>query len=120
MQFGNYIAIGSDSLIVNWGILSIGPQFLGSNKITINTGSHHPKDLTPLKTKIEFEPRVFAGTNSLFCGNVKIGTDAVIGAGAVVTKDIPSGAIVVGNPCRIIRRQKRNNINSVWKWWHHP
>lgn len=119
MQMSESFAIGSNCLIVNWGTIAFGKEFLGSNNISINTGGHNPEDLKPFRTKIIIGSRVFAGTNSIFTGNVKIGSDAVIGAGAVVTKDIPSGAIVVGNPCRIIRRQKRNNINSVWKWWHH-
>ena len=34
---------------------------------------------------------------------VKIGADSVIGAGAVVTKDIPAGVVAVGNPCRVLR-----------------
>jgi galactoside O-acetyltransferase len=34
---------------------------------------------------------------------VTIGDDTVIGAGSVVTKDIPSGVVAVGNPCRVVR-----------------
>ncbi|MBK7921867.1 MAG: hypothetical protein IPJ92_08285 [Veillonella sp.] len=36
-------------------------------------------------------------------GGVKIGDDSIIGAGSVVIHDIPSGVIVAGNPCRVIR-----------------
>ena len=35
---------------------------------------------------------------------VKIGNNSIIGAGSVVTKDIPEGVIAVGNPCRILRK----------------
>lgn len=35
---------------------------------------------------------------------VTIGDDTVIGAGSVVTKDIPAGVIAVGNPCRVMRK----------------
>ena len=35
---------------------------------------------------------------------VTIGDDTVIGAGSVVTKDIPSGVVAVGNPCRVLRK----------------
>lgn len=35
---------------------------------------------------------------------VSIGDDTIIGAGSIVTKDIPSGVIAVGNPCKVIRK----------------
>ena len=38
---------------------------------------------------------------------VTIGDNAVIGAGSVITKDVPANAIAVGNPCRIIKKQMR-------------
>ena len=41
---------------------------------------------------------------ALVLGNIRIGNNAVIGAGAVVTKDVPDNCVVVGNPARIIRR----------------
>lgn len=37
-------------------------------------------------------------------GNIRVGNNVVIGAGAVVTKNVPDNCIVVGNPARIIRR----------------
>lgn len=43
------------------------------------------------------------GTNAIVIGGVHIGDNAIIGAGAVITKDVPRGAVVVGNPQRIIR-----------------
>ena len=42
-------------------------------------------------------------SNVVVCGGVTIGEGSVIGAGSVVTKDIPPGSLAVGNPCRVIR-----------------
>lgn len=42
--------------------------------------------------------------NSIIIGNICVGNNVVIGAGAVVTKDLPDNCVVVGNPARIIRR----------------
>lgn len=39
----------------------------------------------------------------MICGGVTIGKGSVIGAGSVVNKDIPSGVLAAGSPCRIIR-----------------
>lgn len=46
---------------------------------------------------------VNVGANSVILGDIIIGRNAVIGAGAVVIKDVPAGAVVGGNPARIIR-----------------
>jgi len=43
------------------------------------------------------------GSNVVILGGIKIGTGAVIGAGSVVVKDVPAGAVVVGNPARVLR-----------------
>ena len=43
------------------------------------------------------------GSNAVIIGAIKVGDNAVIGAGSVVVKDVPPGAVVVGNPARVIR-----------------
>ena len=50
---------------------------------------------------------VVIATNAIVIGGIEIGDNAIIGAGAVITKDVPANAIVVGNPQRII------NCNSI-------
>ena len=47
--------------------------------------------------------RCFVGSNSIIMCGVKIGDEVIIGSGTIVTKDIPSNCIVVGNPGRIIK-----------------
>lgn len=51
---------------------------------------------------IEILDNCFIGSFSVILGNVRIGPNAIVAAGAVVTKDVPEGAIVAGNPARII------------------
>ena len=43
------------------------------------------------------------GGNAVILPGVTIGSDTVIGAGSVVTRDIPAGVLAVGNPCRVLR-----------------
>ena len=43
------------------------------------------------------------GANSVLLGSITIGDDVIIGAGSVVTKSVPAGAVVVGNPARIVK-----------------
>lgn len=53
---------------------------------------------------IEIGDDVWIGGNVTVCPGVKIGNRAVIAAGAVVTKDVPEGCLVGGNPARIIKK----------------
>ena len=48
--------------------------------------------------------RASVGTGSVILGGVRIGEGAIVGAGSVVTKDVPPATIVAGNPARILRR----------------
>lgn len=53
--------------------------------------------------------RVSIGTSATILGGISIGDNAIIGAGSVVTKDVPKNAIVAGNPARIKRYIKEEN-----------
>ena len=61
-----------------------------------------------IKSDTKIGKRCFIGTNAIIMPGVNIGDSVIVGSGAVVTKDIPSGCIVAGNPSRIIR----NNIKT--------
>ena len=47
---------------------------------------------------------MWIGGNTTICPGVHIGSNTVIGAGSVVTKDIPDWVVAAGNPCRVIRK----------------
>ncbi|KRN50435.1 hypothetical protein IV49_GL002083 [Kandleria vitulina DSM 20405] len=66
------------------------------------------------------ENDVWIGCNSIILNGVRIGTGAIIGAGTIITKDVPPYAIVVGNPGKIIKyRFDKNRIQEILdsKWW---
>ena len=46
---------------------------------------------------------VWVGGGAILCPGVRVGARSVIGAGSVVTRDIPDGVLAVGNPCRVVR-----------------
>ncbi len=52
---------------------------------------------------VEIGSDVWIGGGAIICPGVKIGSRSVIGAGSVVTKDIPEDVFAAGNPCKIIR-----------------
>ncbi|HOI26689.1 MAG TPA: sugar O-acetyltransferase [Paludibacteraceae bacterium] len=82
--------------------------FIGPNCIFSTSG--HPIDSARRNQGIEYAYPITVGNDVWFGANVtvlpgvSIGDNVVIGAGSVVTKDIPSGVIAVGNPCRILRK----------------
>jgi len=61
---------------------------------------------------IEIGSDVWVGGGALILAGVRIGSRAVIGAGSVVTRDIPEGAFGAGNPCRVIRKSADSDRSS--------
>lgn len=112
---GNGIEIGDNSGIgVNCSIR--GPLLMGDNimmgpEVIIMTSSHNFEDLSipmnqqgaPPKQKVTIYSDVWIGTRVIIMPGVTIGRGAIIGAGAVVTKDVPEFAIVGGVPAKFIR-----------------
>ncbi|QEH37917.1 Maltose O-acetyltransferase [Aquisphaera giovannonii] len=52
---------------------------------------------------VEIGSDVWVGGGAIICPGVRIGDRSIIGAGSVVTRDIPEGVLAVGNPCRVVR-----------------
>lgn len=86
------------------------------NEVHITRGctflTHHLDTKNPDKTDIHWQenkitimPRAFIGTNTIVCSNVTIGEGAIVGAGSVVTKDIPPFEIWGGNPAHFIKKR---------------
>ena len=53
--------------------------------------------------KLRKMKNVWIGAGSVLLPGVSIGDNSVIGAGSIVTKDIPANVVAVGNPCRVLR-----------------
>lgn len=79
----------------------------GVQLITINhnysDASIPIKNQGEMKGKIEIKDDVWLGTNVIVLPNIKIGKGSIVGAGSIVTKDVPEFTIVAGNPARIIK-----------------
>lgn len=82
---------------------SIGEDVTISQGVTIGEGgSQNDKDDDDIPT---IGDHVLIATNALVLGRVSIGNNAVVGAGAVVTKDVDSGTVVVGNPAHPLKKE---------------
>lgn len=53
------------------------------------------------------------GANAVIIEGVRIGTGAVVGAGAIVLEDVPAGAVVTGNPARIIKNVDEKTLGKT-------
>lgn len=61
--------------------------------------------------------RCFVGAHSILMPGVSIGDGSIVGAGSVVTRDVPPGSVVVGNPARIVRSGIRTyRFGCLWDW----
>lgn len=100
VKIGNNVKIGSDCLIVDSDchslnyILRRSASMDASNKIDV---------------PIVIEDDVLIGARCIILKGCTIGAHSIIGAGSVVTKDVPSNVIASGNPCRVIKELKFNN-----------
>jgi acetyltransferase-like isoleucine patch superfamily enzyme len=52
------------------------------------------------------------GSGATLLGGIIVGENALVGAGSVVTKDVPAGATVAGNPAKMLRKPRRSNANK--------
>jgi acetyltransferase-like isoleucine patch superfamily enzyme len=72
--------------------------------LIMDTDQHAlPGDELTIKP-VEIQDRAWIGAKSIVLKGVTIGRDAVVAAGSVVTKDVPSGTVVAGVPARVVRR----------------
>ena len=114
-DYGTHIEVGKNFFAnYNCMILDVAKVIIGDNcqmapNVAIYTAGHpvHPDTRnTAYEYGIEVTigDNVWIGGNTVICPGVHIGSNTVIGAGSVVTKDIPDWVIAAGNPCRVLRK----------------
>jgi len=115
IEIGDDSGIGKDCHVNN---AIIGNAVMMGEGVFIYSNNHNFKDLTkPMiyqgSTKVRtlvIEDDVWIGAKSIILASVnKIGKGSIIGAGAIVTKDVPQYAIVGGNPAKVIKYRNANN-----------
>ena len=106
------IKIGND-VLVSWGCYLIDHNShstdYNNRKDDVVNWAKGQKDWTNVISKsIEIKDKAWIGFNSIILKGVTVGEGAIVGAGSVVTHDVPPYAIVAGNPARIIRMIDKN------------
>lgn len=119
IMIGNNCNIGDDSNIQCCNSIKIGDGVRLGRKVMINDTSHgtfsrNQLDIQPNKRPlmskgpIVIDDNVWIGEMVCILGNVHIGKGAVIGAGSIVTKDIPPYSLAVGSPAKVIKSFEEN------------
>lgn len=103
---------GRKQLVDSQGGLEIGSHVDIASEVMIWTSQHDLKDpmMRPIEAKVVVGDYVFIGPRAILLPGVKIGKGAVVAAGAVVTKDVPAGAIVAGVPAKEIGQRQLTEL----------
>ena len=107
-HFGNHIYANFGLTLVDDTHIYVGDNTMFGPHVTVATAGH-PIDPTLRAKEYQYNMPIHIGKNcwigagALILPGVTIGDNTVIGAGSVVTKDIPSSVVAVGNPCRVMR-----------------
>ena len=114
-DYGKNIEVGKNffanynCMIIDVAKVTIGENCMMAPNVAIYTAGHpvHPaarNSAYEYGIEVTIGDNVWLGGNTVIVPGVHIGSNVVIGAGSVVTKDIPDWTIAAGNPCRVIRK----------------
>lgn len=119
VAIGDHGWIGPGSIIYGNGGVDIGSDVMIASHCVINTVSHHAsRDDIPMNRQgtycdpVIIDDDVWIGTASVILQGVRIGQGSIIGAGAVVTRNIPPYSIAMGVPARVTACRKNT---EMWK-----
>jgi acetyltransferase-like isoleucine patch superfamily enzyme len=111
VTIGDFVSLQSGCYITR-GVVVENEVFFGPRVTTMND-----KKICHRRPSLEFvrqAPRIMraarVGGGSVLCPAITVGENALIAAGSVVTHDVPDGAIVMGNPARIIGKVPKNEM----------
>ncbi len=122
-RVGNYCSFARGCDVAQNHLLGMvtNHAFLVTPYITPYISNPKQKELYQSRDKCIIGNDVWIGENAILINGVKIGNGAIVGAGAVVTKDVPDYAVVVGVPAHIVKYrfddETINKLNKI-KWWN--
>ena len=107
-HLGNNVYANFNLTLVDDTHIYIGDDVMLGPNVTLATAGHPidpeiRKQATQFNIPITIGSNVWVGANTVVLPGVSIGENSVIGAGSIVTKDIPADVVAVGNPCRVLR-----------------
>jgi acetyltransferase-like isoleucine patch superfamily enzyme len=124
LVIGDRCSIGQNFVAGCIDSVTIGSDVLISSNVFIGDCIHGYRDVTvpvieqPLERRgaVVVEDGAFIGVNAVILPGVRIGANAVVGAGSVVTEHVAARTVVAGNPARVIRRYQE--VDGTWPREH--
>ena len=108
VRLGNYVYANFNLTLVDDGNIDIGDNVMFAPNVTVITATHPV--LPSLREKglqfnvdVKIWSNVWIGAGAIIMPGITVGENSVVGAGSVVTKDVPPNTVVVGNPARVLR-----------------
>lgn len=118
IQTGEKVFFNFNCVVLDVAPVIIGSRTLFGPNVQLYTAMH-PMDYRQRALGLEFAQPVvigddvWVGGSATICPGITIGHRSVIGAGSVVTKDIPADVFAAGNPCRVIRAVKEDDVRTT-------
>ena len=115
VHFGNGVYANFNLTLVDDCDIFVGNNVMIAPNVTITTGTHpiHPvlrSKQAQYNLPVHIGNNVWIGAGVTILPGVKIGDNTVIGAGSVVTKDIPANVVALGSPCKVFRDINENDM----------
>ncbi|HEX4720638.1 MAG TPA: sugar O-acetyltransferase [Thermoleophilaceae bacterium] len=107
ITLGDGVFLNFNCVVLDVVAVTIGDRTQIASAVQI-LAADHPVDVETRASGLEngrpiaIEEDVWIGGGAILCPGVTVGRGSVIGAGSVVTRDIPAGVVAVGNPCRVL------------------
>lgn len=116
-SIGNNVSFGGNVYLSKTAPISIGDHTMIAYNVSILTSTHnynnHPMWIERIDRPVKIGRHVWIGASAIILPGVIIADYSVVGSGSVVTKNVPRGAIVAGNPAKIIKFRNLNQINQI-------
>ncbi len=122
VHFGNAVYANFNLTLVDDGDIFVGDNVMFAPNVTVISATHpiHPglrRKQAQYNLPVAIRDNVWIGAGALILPGITIGENSVIGAGSVVTKDVPANVVAVGNPCRVLREISERDMEYYHKGW---
>ncbi len=124
IQIGSYCLICPSVRVSSACEIVVGDSSMLANGVYVTDSDWHDvysRVSIGTTAPVKIEENVWVGDRAIICKGVSIGQNSIIGAGAVVTNDIPSNTVAAGNPARIVKHLDPNaRIITRAHWFEDP